>query len=223
MSEKILFSAENVNGIKKGIFDSFILSDINFSLPEGYIMGIVGKNGAGKTTFFNYITDRRKKYSGSFILGGREIHDDIRSTLDSVAYISESVNYFRSGTASENAKMTGIFYSRYDHSVFENMMEKMGLSSDMPVSTMSKGQNIRFQLAAAMAHFPELILLDEPTAGMDPVFKKDFYKILKNYLDRGGCSVIMSSNLQEDIDKQFDYTGYFEDGVFTGFSENVPV
>ena len=70
---------------------------------------------------------------------------------------------------------------------------------------------------------PELILLDEPTAGMDPVFKKDFYMILKKYLDRGGCSVIMSSNLNEDIENHFDYTGYFENGVFTRFTENTPV
>lgn len=222
MSEKILFRAENVSGIKRA-FNRFTLSNINFSLPEGYIMGIVGRNGAGKTTFFDYITDRRKKYSGSFILGDREIHDDIRSTLDSVAFVSEDINYFRKGTAADNAELTGMFYSRFDYSVFESLMEKMKLSPGMKVSAMSKGQNIRFQTALALSHFPELILLDEPTAGMDPVFKKEFYRILKNYLDRGGCSVIMSSNLEEDIENQFDYTGYFENGVFTGFSENIPV
>lgn len=223
MSEKILFRAENVNGIKKGPFNRFTLREINFSLPEGYIMGIVGKNGAGKTTFFDYITDRRKKYSGSFILDGREIHDDMKTTLDSVAFVSEKLNFFRGGTAAENAEMTGMFYSRYNHKVFESMMKEMKLSPDMIVSTMSKGQNVRFQLALALSHLPKLILLDEPTAGMDPVFKKDFYRILKKYLDQGGCSVIMSSNLQEDIENQFDYTGYFENGVFTGFSENSPV
>jgi len=221
VSEKIIFSAENVNGKSRGIFRKFSLEKVDFSLPEGYIMGIAGKNGAGKTTFFDYILNRNKQYTGSFMLNGREIHENMRDTLDRVAFVSENVSFFRNGTALENAEMTGMFYSRFDRSVFDRMMTESGLSPDMKVSAMSKGQNIRFQLALAMSHFPELILLDEPTAGMDPLFKKEFYRILKKYLDRGGCSVIMSSNLEEDIENQFDYTGYFENGVFTGFSENT--
>ena len=223
MSEKIFFSAENVNGKTGKFFEKFSLSEINFSLPEGYIMGIAGKNGAGKTTFFSYIMSRKKLYSGSFFLNGREIHDDIRSTLDSVAFISEDIEFLNNASAAENAEIIGRFYSRYEKNLFEEMMKKMDLSSGMKTNEMSKGQNMRFQLALAMSHSPELILLDEPTAGMDPVFKKDFYMILKKYLDRGGCSVIMSSNLNEDIENHFDYTGYFENGVFTRFTENTPV
>lgn len=223
MSEKIIFSAENVNGKTGKFFEKFSLSEINFSLPEGYIMGIAGKNGAGKTTFFSYIMSRKKLYSGSFFLNGREIHDDIRSTLDSVAFISEDIEFLNNASAAENAEIIGRFYSRYEKNLFEEMMKKMDLSSGMKTNEMSKGQNMRFQLALAMSHSPELILLDEPTAGMDPVFKKDFYMILKKYLDRGECSVIMSSNLNEDIENHFDYTGYFENGVFTRFTENTPV
>ena len=147
----------------------------------------------------------------------------IRSTLDSVAFISEDIEFLNNASAAENAEIIGRFYSRYEKALFEEMMKKMDLSSGMKADEMSKGQNMRFQLALAMSHSPELILLDEPTAGMDPVFKKDFYMILKKYLDRGGCSVIMSSNLNEDIENHFDYTGYFENGVFTRFTENTPV
>lgn len=222
MTENIIFSAENICGKNKGFTgkNKFFLNGVNFGLPEGYIMGVVGKNGAGKSTFFDYIMNNRKKYTGRFMLNGCDIHENHSDVLDSIGYISDSCSYFKNMTAGENAELLGGFYSRFDRSVFEDIMKQGGLSESVKVSTFSRGEFIRFQLAFVMAHSPSLILLDEPTAGMDPVFRKEFFRILRRYLEKGGSSVIMSSHIEDDIDKQFDYIGRFENGVFTEFREN---
>ena len=85
---------------------------------------------------------------------------------------------------------------------------------------MSRGELMKFQFAFAVAHRPRLLLLDEATAGMDPVYRKDFFKRLKNLLASEECSIIMSSHLEEDIKQQFDYLGGFEEGNFIYFKEN---
>ncbi|MGN0339091.1 MAG: ATP-binding cassette domain-containing protein [Lachnospira sp.] len=214
--EQIIFSAKNVNGNK----GKFTLKNIDFELPCGYIMGVVGKNGAGKTTFFRYIMDEKKKYNGSFFLGGRDISEDHVWLMNHVGFVSEDNTYFMRRTAFQNVDLLKDFYSEFDMELFLNVMKLSKLDAAKTVGCMSRGEYMKFQLAFAIAYKPELLLLDEPTAGMDPVYRKDFYKLLKEILEQHHCSVIMSSHIEEDIDKQFDYIGLFEDGNFVSFKEN---
>lgn len=104
--EKIIFSAKQVNGKKKkGIFQKpFTLKNIEFDLPCGYIMGIVGKNGAGKTTFFDYIMNENKQYDGQFLLNGKDIVEDPIWTLNQVGFVSEENHFLCRETAEQNAR-----------------------------------------------------------------------------------------------------------------------
>ena len=104
---------------------------------------------------------------------------------------------------------------------FAALMEQMDLTTARTVEKMSRGENMKFQLAFVLAHKPRLLLLDEPTAGMDPIFRKEFYRLLRQQLEVLDCSVIMSSHLEDDIRKEFDYIGQFEHGEFTSFYENA--
>lgn len=220
--EDIIFVAKNVNGRKTPhLFKKqFLLRNIDFELPVGYIMGIIGKNGAGKTTFFDYIMNEKKRYDGQFLLDGRDITEDPSWMMDHVGFVSEENHFFRLRTAKQNAEMLGRFYSVFDMDLFHQTMESANLSVKKNVGQMSRGEYMKFQLAFAIAHKPRLLLLDEATAGMDPVYRKDFYKLLRNLLEKEECSIIMSSHLEDDIDKQFDYIGCFEDGEFVSFKEN---
>lgn len=222
MMEEILFSAKQVNGKqkRKGFRENFVLRDINFELPAGYIMGIVGKNGAGKTTFFKYILEEKKMYEGQFLLDGRDILEDSVWTKDNIGFVSDDNHFILQRTAAQNAELLGLFYSSFDKDLFLQMMGQMGLSPAKTLGAMSRGEYIKFQLAFAIAHKPRLLLLDEATAGMDPVYRKDFYQWIRNLMDEERCSVIMSSHLEEDIQKQFDYIAYLEDGKFVSFQEN---
>ena len=192
--EDIIFSAKQVQG-KKALFGKgrFALQNVDFELPSGYIMGIIGENGAGKTTFFRYIMEEKKHYRGSFYLDGTDIAEDHAWSMNQIGFVSEERLFLRQKSARENARMLGSFYDTFDMD----------------------------QFAFALAHKPRLLLLDEPTAGMDPIFRKEFYRLLRQQLEVLDCSVIMSSHLEDDIRKEFDYIGQFEHGEFTSFYENA--
>lgn len=216
MTEKILFSAKQVNG-KHG----FRLQNINFELPEGYIMGVIGKNGAGKTTFFDYIMNQKKRYSGEFLLDGREIHEDHLRTRNQIGFVSERNEFLRVRSAETNAELLGRFYSDFSWEAWCEATEMTGVSRSKSIDRMSRGELMKFQLAFAIAHKPRLLLLDEATAGMDPVFRIDFYKILRTLLETQRCSVILSTHLEEEMEKQLDYVGLLENGKWISFGENV--
>jgi len=220
--EDILFSAGQVTSLKSHSFrkNRFRLIDINFALPKGYIMGLIGKNGAGKTTFFDYIMDEKKKYSGEMILDGKEIHEDHIQTLDQIGFVSEKNQFMEQRSAGQNAQMLGRFYSAFDMYLFESTMESLKLSKSKTIGRMSRGELVKFQLSFAASHHPKLFLLDEATAGMDPVFRIDFYKMLHHLIEKEDCSVILSTHIEEEIEKQLDYIGVLEEGRFISFGEN---
>lgn len=220
--EDIIFSAKQVQG-KKALFGKgrFALQNVDFELPSGYIMGIIGENGAGKTTFFRYIMEEKKHYRGSFYLDGTDIAEDHAWSMNRIGFVSEERLFLRQKSARENARMLGSFYDTFDMDQFAALMEQMDLTTARTVEKMSRGENMKFQLAFALAHKPRLLLLDEPTAGMDPIFRKEFYRLLRQQLEVLDCSVIMSSHLEDDIRKEFDYIGQFEHGEFTSFYENT--
>ena len=220
--EDIIFSAKQVQG-KKALFGKgrFALQNVDFELPSGYIMGIIGENGAGKTTFFRYIMEEKKHYRASFYLDGTDIAEDHAWSMNRIGFVSEERLFLRQKSARENAKMLGSFYDTFDMDRFAALMEQMDLTMARSVEKMSRGENMKFQLAFALAHKPRLLLLDEPTAGMDPIFRKEFYRLLRQQLEVLDCSVIMSSHLEDDIRKEFDYIGRFVHGEFTSFYENA--
>ena len=207
--EDIIFSAKQVQG-KKALFGKgrFALQNVDFELPSGYIMGIIGENGAGKTTLLS-------------IMSAQNPAEDDAWSMNRIGFVSEERLFLRQKSARENARMLGSFYDAFDMDQFAALMEKMDLTTARTVEKMSRGENMKFQLAFALAHKPRLLLLDEPTAGMDPIFRKEFYRLLRQQLEVLDCSVIMSSHLEDDIRKEFDYIGQFEHGEFTSFYENA--
>lgn len=221
MNTDIIFSASQVNGRTRGR-RRFRLTDISFALPAGYIMGLIGKNGAGKTTFFDYIMNESRRYAGEMCLDGRDIHDDHLWTLDQIGFVSEKNEFMELRTAEQNAQLLGRFYSDFDMALFEEMLEQMEISGKKTLGKMSRGELMKFQLAFAAAHRPKLYLMDEATAGMDPVFRIDFYRLLRRFIQDESCSVILSTHLEEEIEKQLDYVGMLESGRFISFRENTP-
>lgn len=184
-------------------------------------MGIIGNNGAGKSTFFDYIMNENKRYTGEFLLNGKNIHKDHVSTLNKIGFITEDRYFLEYETALGNAKMFGRFYSDFDIELFKSTMKEFNLSTGKSVGSMSRGEYMKFQMAFTIAYKPILYLIDEATAGMDPVFRVDFYNKLRNLIMDEKCSVIMSTHIEEEIDKEFDYIGIIEEGCLVSFKENM--
>ena len=145
--EDIIFSAKQVQG-KKALFGKgrFALQNVDFELPSGYIMGIIGENGAGKTTFFRYIMEEKKHYRGSFYLDGTDIAEDHPWSMNRIVFVSEERLFLRQKSARENARMLGSFYDAFDMDQFAALMEQMDLTTARTVEKMSRGENMKFQL-----------------------------------------------------------------------------
>lgn len=207
---------EHVSGNKK---NGFILEDISFSLPAGYIMGLAGKNGAGKTTLIDYMMHPRRQYRGSIKLQGRELHDNHVRLLNDIGFVSENNHFFLERSAKQNVEITSMLYDNWDMELFYEAMQRMELPVTRVVGKMSRGELMRFQMAYAMAHHPVLYLLDEVTAGMDPVFRIDFFKILQKVIEDEKASVLMTSHIEEEISRKMDYVGILEQGKMVSFGE----
>ena len=198
---------------------SFCLKDISFQLEEGYLLGILGKNGAGKSTLLNCMLERKGKYQGEIFYQGKNIKEEHEWFLGKCAYIADDNQFFHMKSGAENVDILGGFYEEMDRDKFVQYMREMDLSWRKNIGAMSRGEFIRFQLAFGRAHNARIYLLDEATAGMDPVFRRDFYNILREILAEEAM-VIMTTHIQSDINRNMDYICRLEQGQISFYGEN---
>lgn len=210
-----MLELKEVSGQKK----DFSLKQISFQAEKGFIYGIAGKNGAGKTTLFHYILGD-ERYSGQIIFNGKEILRDRESYLNEVGFISDENHFFMGMSSDKNAAMLCGFYENWSDTCFRQWLKEFHVPGGVSLSNLSRGEYIKFQVAFAMAHDASLFLLDEATAGMDPVFRKDFFKLLR-HLAAEEKVVLMSTHIQEELEHKVDYVGIMDNGTFGGFRENI--
>lgn len=201
---------------KQGAFE---LSNINFSLEEGYLLGIVGKNGSGKTTLMKCMLEESSTYTGTIMYQGEDIRRQRRKFMEQTAYIGDDNVFLNRKAAIENVDILGGFYPEMNREKFKTCMKAMQLSYAKTVGDMSRGEFIRFQIAFARARNARLYLLDEATAGMDPVFRKEFYDILREILVTK-ATILMTTHVQADINKNMDYVCCLQAGRMLYFQEN---
>ena len=206
---------EKVSGIGKKAF----LKDISFCVQDGFVTGLLGHNGAGKTTLFHTVLAENAKYEGLIKVDGQDIRGCREAVLSHIGFVSEEQQFFMDKTAMENAKLYAGVFECFDEAVFKEYMRKMGLSLNKVVGKMSRGEYLKFQLAFAMAHESKLFLLDEVTAGMDPVFKKDFFKLLHEIVEDENVAVLMSTHIKEEVDVHMDYIVTLEAGCVKEYKE----
>ena len=198
----------------------FSLNNISFTAESGFITAITGTNGAGKTTLLSLITKEESKYTGEILFDGVDIrtdHDKFRSML---GIVCDERYFFDGFTANENVKLLSHFYPEWNNDIFKEQMKAMGISGGRKLSYLSRGEYIRFQLAFAMAHGAKLYIMDEATAGMDPIYRKDFFKSVHELLAANpDVTIIMTTHIEEDIRKHMDYIGVLDKGNLISFSE----
>lgn len=206
-----------------GTSKKYALQDINFSLEAGYIMGLAGKNGAGKSTLLDYIMNPRQQYTGEIKINGENIRDNHRYTMNKLGFISDNNSFLLDRTAEQNADILGVLYEEWDRGVFYTAMKKMDLSAKKTVGKMSRGEMFKFQTAFAMAHKPAVYLIDEATAGMDPVFRIDYFKMLQEIIADESASILMTSHIQDEIHRKMDFVGIMEGGKLVQFGDTLSV
>jgi len=216
MSDKCL-EFKNVSGKSR----KFALNDVSFSLEPGFIYAIAGENGAGKSTLMKYILSEKTLYTGSILFEGKEIGGRHAEIMNDVGFVSEDNMFFNERSAYKIGELLGCFYDHFDMELYKDTLKSMELAGNHIYMKMSRGEKIKLQLAFAIAHGSRLLLLDEATAGLDPVYRIEFFNVLRKQLAENNVTVLMSSHNMTEIEKNTDYVAIMKDGRFGGFNESI--
>ncbi len=199
--EKYCISLHRAGVKKKG----FSLSPITLKIPTGYIICLKGANGAGKTTFLRLLLGREKGAFGEIKILGKTMPIERVDILQQVGFVSEDNDFFHELSPLENEAQYAHFYSHWDGQLYRKKLKEFGIGFSEKISSLSKGNKVRFQLAFALSHNPKILLMDEPTAGLDPVFRTFLYKLLRELIFEREITVIFSTHLSEEIGEVADY------------------
>lgn len=141
--------------------------------------------------------------------------------LDNVGLITDNYHYIKEFTIEQNVDLFSPFYSCFDTKLLNEKLKQYNINPLKKIFNLSKGECVQFQFAFAMAYKPSLYLFDEATAGMDIVYRKDFFKELRTVMINGKVTVMLTTHLQEELENDVDYICILENGSMVSFSENV--
>lgn len=200
----------------------FRLENISFELPAGYICGLVGQNGAGKTTLLHLLLGLYRVDEGQLTISGMSYDHAEQSIHDMTGTVLVEELFEPFYSIKSNADHFGKFFSQYRQDRMAAYLERFGLDEYRKFGKLSKGEKLKCQFAFALAHDPQLLLLDEPTGNFDPDFREQFFQIMKEFIADGTKSVILATHLTDDLDRLTDYLIYLEEGrqVFAGDIES---
>lgn len=193
-------------------FEGFQLHDITFSLPKGYIMGLIGPNGSGKTTTIKLLLNMLKRTSGEVkILGFDNIADE-QDAKKNLGVVFDSNYFCDEWNISQVEKSVSAFYENWNTQRFSETLKKFHIPSSKKVKELSKGMQMKLMLACAFSYDAKLLILDEPTGGLDPVSRAELLTILSEYIEDGEHSVLFSTHITGDLERAADYITYIRYG-----------
>lgn len=196
-------------------YDGFKLDGASFAVQKGAVMGLVGQNGAGKTTIIKLIMNNIAKSGGSikvFDMDNVECEVEVKKRI---GYVSDEDYLIVGSNLKKYAKIFASMYENWDQQLFESYARRWELPPKKQFMTYSKGMKTKAMLALTLAHHPDLLILDEPTSGLDPVARIEVLDILREIVADGDKSVLFSTHLTSDLDKIADYLTVLIDGKVT--------
>ena len=193
-------------------FEGFQLHNITFTLPKGYIMGLIGPNGSGKTTTIKLILNMLKRTSGEVkVLGFDNIASE-QEAKRNLGVVFDS-NYFSDEwKISQVEKSVSAFYENWNTQKFSETLKRFHIQPSKKVKELSKGMQMKLMLACAFSYDAKLLILDEPTSGLDPVSRDELLHILSEYIEDGEHSVLFSTHITGDLERAADYITYISYG-----------
>ena len=181
------------------------LDSVSLSLPRGAVYGLVGANGAGKTTLIRHILGLLRAESGSVRVFGLDPVADPVAVLSRIGYLSEENDLPGWMRVDELIRYTSAFYPKWENDYAEELRRTFALEAAAKIKDLSKGQKARAGLLIALAHRPELLVLDEPSSGLDPLVRRDILGAVIRTIADEGRTVLFSSHLLEEVEQVADH------------------
>jgi ABC-2 type transport system ATP-binding protein len=201
-----------VNNLFKSFGRKQVLSDFNMSLEEGKVYGLLGKNGEGKTTLIRLIMGIIPGDKGKILYKGNEIKFNQPFYKKEVGYIPEDSIFFGWMTIKELMTFNSSFYPKWNPQKTKELLDRFNLDGKLKIKNLSRGMKLKLGLIVALVAEPELLILDDPTSGMDVPTRHDFLKgIIREILDEG-TSILFSSHLVHELEGIIDHLGILHEG-----------
>jgi ABC-2 type transport system ATP-binding protein len=200
-----------------------VLDNVSLYVPKGGVFGLVGENGAGKTTLIKHILGLLTAETGAVRVFGLDPAAEPVSVLGRIGYLSEQPDLPGWMRVDELLRYTRAFYPNWDAAYAEQLRVQFGLNPTQRLNTLSKGQTAKAGLLVAQAHRPELLLLDEPSSGLDPLVRRDILEAVIRTVADEGRTVFFSSHLLEEIERVSDHVAMVHRGkiVFCGSLDDI--
>ena len=189
------------------------LHAVNLSLPRGAVYGLVGANGAGKTTLIKHILGLLKAETGSVRIFGLDPVAEPVSVLSRIGYLSEENDLPGWMRVDELIRYSRAFYKNWDDRYAEELREKFTIDPSAKIKDLSKGQKSRAGLLVALAYRPELLVLDEPSSGLDPIVRRDILGAVMRTIADEGRTVLFSSHLLDEVEQVADHVTMIRQGT----------
>lgn len=191
----------------------FELRDVNLTLPKGCILGLVGENGAGKSTTIRLLTGELRPDSGTVsVLDAEPGSPDFRAVKERLGVVLDDAWFPEILNARQVGTMMAMTYESWDAELYENYLARFALPREKNFKDYSRGMRMKLAIAVALAHRPEVLLLDEATAGLDPIVRDEVLEIFREFSEAEDHAILISSHILSDLEKLCDYIAFLHQG-----------
>jgi len=190
-----------------------VVDSLDLKVEQGSVYGLLGRNGCGKSTTIKMLMGFVHPTRGSAELLGQDVSQMPPEMRSQIAYIAEGHPLYRWMTVGQSIRFARAFYDRWNHELLEQIIDHFALASNAKIRRLSCGQRAQLSLALAVAQEPELLVLDDPTLGLDTVVRRDFLESLIQIIQKAGRTILFSSHILGDVERVADRIGILVDGV----------
>ncbi|THF81680.1 ABC transporter ATP-binding protein [Cohnella fermenti] len=193
-------------------FSRFALEDVTLNVKQGYITGLVGANGAGKSTLIKAMLGMSVPLAGEVRLFGEPLAGKEDALKERIGYVADDSHFYEHLSIGAMKSVYAPFYRKWDERLFRRYLERFELSPKATIRSLSKGMKMKLALAFALSHQAELLIMDEPTAGLDPVFRRELLDILAELMLDERQTILFSTHITTDLDRIADYIAFLHQG-----------
>ena len=204
-------------------YDDFLLDKVSFYVPKGNIVGLIGENGAGKSTTINTMLDIIERDSGDVYILDSEKNKISNSIREKIGVVFDGNNFPEDLTPQKLNNVLKAIYTNWEEEKFSEFVEKFNLPKNKKIKNFSRGMKMKLSISVALSHKAELLILDEATSGLDPIVRDDILDILLDFVQDEKNSILISSHITSDLEKVADYIVFIHKGkvIFEETKDNL--
>ena len=204
-------NALEVRGLCK-TYPAFVLKDVSFDVPQGTVVGFIGRNGAGKSTTLKSILGLVHPDGGDVSFFGQDVRQHEREFKEQIGVVLGGIDFYPKKKVKTITDVTRRFYSNWDETKYRHYLKLFSIDESKRVDQLSSGMKVKYLLALALSHNARLLILDEPTSGLDPVSRDELVALFRAIVADGQRSILFSTHITSDLEKCASHITFIKDG-----------